>query len=32
MNGFEKELRNTLLSYIPHAEFIAASPDGVYLD
>jgi lipoprotein-releasing system permease protein len=32
MNGFEKELRNTLLSYIPHAEFIAANPDGVYLD
>lgn len=32
MNGFEKELRNTLLSYIPHAEFIAASPDGIYLD
>ena len=32
MNGFEKELRNTLLSYIPHAEFIAASPEGVYLD
>ncbi|MDT0626972.1 FtsX-like permease family protein [Alteromonas sp. W364] len=32
MNGFEKELRNTLLSYIPHAEFIAASEQGVYLD
>jgi lipoprotein-releasing system permease protein len=32
MNGFEKELRETLLSYIPHAEFIAVSPDGVYLD
>lgn len=32
MNGFEKELRNTLLSYIPHAEFIAASPQGLYLD
>jgi lipoprotein-releasing system permease protein len=32
MNGFEKELRNTLLSYIPHAEFIGASEQGVYLD
>ncbi|WP_412973346.1 FtsX-like permease family protein [Glaciecola sp. MF2-115] len=32
MNGFEKELRNTLLSYIPHAEFIAANPEGIYLD
>lgn len=32
MNGFEKELRETLLSYIPHAEFIAVSPDGVYVD
>lgn len=32
MNGFEKELRNTLLSYIPHAEFIAVRPDGIYLD
>jgi lipoprotein-releasing system permease protein len=32
MNGFEKELRETLLSYIPHAEFIAVNPDGVYLD
>lgn len=32
MNGFEKELRNTLLSYIPHAEFISVGPDGIYLD
>ncbi len=32
MNGFEKELRNTLLSYIPHAEFHAVSPNGVSLD
>jgi lipoprotein-releasing system permease protein len=32
MNGFEKELRNTLLSYIPHAEFISVSPDGINLD
>lgn len=32
MNGFEKELRDTLLSYVPHAEFIAASDQGVYLD
>ena len=32
MNGFEKELRETLLSYIPHAEFIAVDTRGVYLD
>jgi lipoprotein-releasing system permease protein len=32
MNGFEKELRETLLSYIPHAEFIAVDSRGVYLD
>ncbi|WP_370545295.1 FtsX-like permease family protein [Glaciecola sp. MH2013] len=32
MNGFEKELRQTLLSYIPHAEFVAVDTRGVYLD
>jgi lipoprotein-releasing system permease protein len=32
LNGFEKELRDTLLSYIPHAEFIGISPDGIKID
>ena len=29
MNGFEYELRNRLLSVIPHGELFAVSPDGI---
>lgn len=29
MNGFERELRNSLLSYIPHGELFAVDPNGL---
>ncbi len=29
MNGFEKELKNKLLSVIPHGEFSSVYPDGI---
>lgn len=29
MNGFERELRNSLLSYIPHGELFAVDPHGL---
>lgn len=29
MNGFEKELKNSLLAYIPHGELFAVSPQGM---
>nr|WP_241664376.1 lipoprotein-releasing ABC transporter permease subunit [Ningiella ruwaisensis] len=29
MNGFETELREKLLNFVPHAEFIHASPEGI---
>ncbi|MFC4699489.1 FtsX-like permease family protein [Glaciecola siphonariae] len=29
MNGFERELRDNLLSIVPHAELINASPSGI---
>ena len=29
MNGFERELKNSLLAYIPHGELFAVSPQGL---
>ena len=30
MNGFERELKNSLLAYIPHGELTAVAPGGLY--
>jgi len=32
MNGFERELRESLLAYVPHAELIDASNEGIKVD
>ena len=31
MNGFERELRDNLLRYIPHAQFLQANPEGLVI-